>query len=231
MKVIIFIFLISISTFSHATEGFDFINNIIDGLYNIQTTVITEKKKNLNKNQELREILMNGMQSAINVRNSLKSARIKIEKFKSSNDELIEKSSKLLVDEYSIQEMNYQKSIDLSEKYLNLNDKQIIDKQGTFLRERTEISNGITNSWDGYQKSAMTLTYAMINATKVSQLNGQINNLKLTRKEAIKVSQDLESYFGPEVKKQFKDEDSSVLIVAKMIHQVINGGKFIPLND
>ena len=149
MKVIIFIFLISISTFSHATEGFDFINNIIDGLYNIQTTVITEKKKNLNKNQELREILMNGMQSAINIRNSLKSARIKIEEFKSSNDELIEKSSKLLVDEYSIQEMNYQKSIDLSEKYLNLNDKQIIDKQGTFLRERTEISNGITNSWDG----------------------------------------------------------------------------------
>ena len=171
------------------------------------------------------------MQSAINIRNSLKSARIKIEEFKSSNDELIEKSSKLLVDEYSIQEMNYQKSIDLSEKYLNLNDKQIIDRQGTFLRERTEISNEITNSWDGYQKSALTLTYAMINAKKVSQLNGEINNLKLTRKEAIKVSQDLESYFGPEVKKQFKDEDSSVLIVAKMIHKVINGGKFTPLND
>ena len=71
----------------------------------------------------------------------------------------------------------------------------------------------------------------MINAKKVSQLNGEINNLKLTRKEAIKVSQDLESYFGPEVKKQFKDEDSSVLIVAKMIHKVINGGKFTPLND
>ena len=127
--------------------------------------------------------------------------------------------------------MNYLKSIDLSEKYLNLNDKQIIDRQGTFLREKTEISNEIKNSWGGYQKSAVTLTYAMINATKISQLNGKINNLKLTRKETVKVNQDLESYFGQEVKKQFKDEDSSALIVAKMIHQFLNSGKFTPLND
>jgi len=231
MKKIVFCFLIFLSGFSYATEGYDYISSVVEGIAEIQMIVTKEKKKTLSQNQELREILMNGMQSSISIRNSLKTARNKIEKFKTSNDELIANSSKLLFDEYLIQGRNYQKSIDLSEKYLNLNDKQIIEKQGTFLRERSEISNEITNSWDGYQKSAMTLTYAMLNATKINQLDGKINKLKLTKKEVVKINNDLETYFGLDVKKQMKDDDSSAMIVAKMIQQFINSNKFTPLND
>jgi len=231
VRKIVFCFLIFLSGFSNATEGYDYINSVVEGIAEIQMIVTKEKKKTLSQNQELREILMNGMQSSISIRNSLKTARNKIEKFKTSNDELIANSSKLLFDEYLIQGRNYQKSIDLSEKYLNLNDKQIIEKQGTFLRERSEISNEITNSWDGYQKSAMALTYAMLNATKINQLDGKINKLKLTKKEVGKINNELETYFGLDVKKQMKDDDSSAMIVAKMIQQFINSNKFTPLND
>lgn len=231
MRKIIFLLMLLLGSLANATEGYEYINSVVEGLSEIQLTASQEKKKIINSEQDVRAILMSGMQSAILIRNSIKNAKRKIERFKSSNDELIANSSKLLVTEYLIQEKNYQRSIDIYEKYLNYSDNKINENQGTLIRERTEISNEIGSSWDGYQKSAMTLTYAMINASKVNQLNGKINKLKITKSEVSKVNSDLETYFGMNVKKQMKDEDSSVMIVAKMIYQFINSNKFSPLSD
>jgi hypothetical protein len=211
-KIIIYFILVVflLPNVARATEAYDFMSAVINSL---QSAKIAQDRMSLNAKEE-DEVIM--MKNIIVYNKELKEAASSIKPYTSSKSEMTKLTATTLCEIYSLIILNYEKALSILENVLNHID-DVATKQGTFLRELSEIS--ATN--DVLLRKIPEVTALSLHALvdeKRSLEDGKVMFLKISSDEIESLINQLVSAFGESIKNEPKAGIPSLDMSASLLY-------------
>jgi len=179
-----------IPSIAYCGEPYEFTNAIIDSLEHA-----TGCNKKLNSPQDTKEsaFMMREMITVQYAIQDLNKACLVIDKYQTSNNELIQKSAKGFSLAFQIIVDAFSKQIELLEELGNATPETFYTKQGTWAKRGSEIAAQANEGWDLVIKSAVMSTYILIDASKTE--NGHLCCLNLNNNERNKLMTKMKTSF------------------------------------
>ncbi len=194
-------------SFLSASEPFGFVSDVIQSL---QTCRIASDRIKENKDRNVLS-LMKDVRVFIS---EIRQANSMMAQHANSNNELIRESSNNFSKIYSSIMANNERMLDFLEKTLN-DLGQAASKQGTWLREASEIMAKNEELWRLLPQITVLTTYTLVDLNRTKE--GKLSFLTITKAERDLLRSQLHSAFGDKVKEPMKGGALPIDVSAKLL--------------
>jgi hypothetical protein len=202
---------------SFAKEPFDFIDSIINSL---STCYIAESRLKTKYDETSNEVesLMITMKDLFVFNKELESARLPIQPYIESKNEIMKTVSQTYDVIYLSAMMNNKKIISLIEQMMN--SKEPISQHGTFSKNFSEIMAENEDSWRQLVKVTAFSTYSLVDRNRL--IDGKMAYLRINSNERKMLIKNIENSFGDEVKNGMKAGQFPIVASASLLYGFLN---------
>ena len=209
---LLFLFIPFLTCPSYAEEPFDFVDSLIRSLSTCYIAESHLKTKNNDTSNEV-DSLMITMKDLFVFNKELESARLPIQPYIESKNEIMKTVSQTYDVIYLSAMMNNKKIISLIEQMMN--SKEQISQQGTFSKNFIEIMAENEDSWRQLVKVTAFSTYSLVDRNRL--IDGKMAYLRINSKERKMLIKNIENSFGDEVKGGIKTGQFPIVASASLL--------------
>lgn len=202
--------------------------------YGIISDAINNKQTIKNKENDFRLRMANTMGVLVVQKHAIVKARQIFNEFGSSDNYAIKTSSLAMSACLLTLESRLGEAIDQAEEMLNLSDRELLAKVGTYTKKTQDISASSDEAWDTYMKVSEAVAYALYSGMdkdpmqlSAGDMNKTFERMSITRKEVVELKKKIAAKFTSSVNlfnKKDYDKIGRGDIPAIKVYAVLNGG-------